>query len=214
MSTAEEEELEKGLIGGTHSDEAVAAEPENRKKCTQFKLVCDKCSKEFDSSATGADPILGLCSLCKAGASNEEDPSTSNEEEIQQDSDADNSEDPMNTSTLAVTAVEDVMATEEDSTAIDDDELEDEALPDTTGTVDQEEEIDNYTGFNSGQEIGATMKAAKIGQQPFSAKLGGNLGMQEFHQNRDPEDYLVEGKHGYRKLLKDPYARPSKYSQG
>ena len=109
MSTAEEEELEKRLIGCTHSDETVAAlpaEPGMRKNCTQYKLPCDKCKKEFDSSATGANTILGLCSLCNAEPANEAETNQSNEEAIQHDSDADTPEDPMNTSIVAVTAVE------------------------------------------------------------------------------------------------------------
>ena len=60
MSTTEENELEKGLIG-SKSDDIVL---DQEKRCVQFVVQCNLCPKEFDSTATGADPILGLCSLC------------------------------------------------------------------------------------------------------------------------------------------------------
>ena len=109
MSTIEEEELEKGLIGATHSEADVAAlvaQPGQSENCKQYKLPCDKCKKEFDSSATGANPILGLCSSCNVEAANVTEVNKSNEEEIPHDSDADIPEDPMNSSIAAVTDVE------------------------------------------------------------------------------------------------------------
>lgn len=85
----------------------------------------------------------------------------------------------------------------------------DDQLPYVGLSEEYPDEIDNYSGLESDKEIAHHMKASMLGQQPFSVKIG-NLGMIELNQNRDPEEFAIEGKNGFFKFTVEPYVRGKK----
>ena len=66
--------------------------------------------------------------------------------------------------------------------------------------------VEDYKGFDTGSDVSDHIKAAMLGQQPFTVKIG-KFGFLEFNQARDPMDFAIEGRNGYFKLVIDPYKR-------
>ena len=174
-------DLEKSLVGTEDIDDTPFAEVSEKtvgEKTLQEVLVCNKCDKEFDSLAVNANPDLSWCSLCNV-----------NVNDLLNDSEDD----------LLLKCRDD------DNGEQDDDEVDD-VLPQTDPMENIIPEIVGYTGFRSDEEISNHLKAAMLGEQTFAVKIG-TFGMIEFDQTRDPEDYAIEGRHGFFKFVVDVYNR-------
>ena len=174
-------DLEKSLVGTEDIDDTPFVEVSEKTvgdKTLQEVLTCNKCDKEFDSSAINANPDLSWCSLCNV-----------NVYDLINDSDNDQRS----------------KSRDDDLGQHEEDEVDDE-LPQTDPMENIIPEIDGYTGFRSNEEISDHVKAAMLGEQTFAVKIG-NFGMIEFDQTRDPEDYAIEGRHGFFKFVVEVYKR-------
>jgi hypothetical protein len=171
--------------------------------------VCNKCKKEFDSTATLANVILSLCSLCNAEEfQDEQGAKKSNdleEADVEKPND-DNLPGADNDSEAEVVAVNLEGEVEEEEKGLVDVFTSNECLP---TSADIHDTVTGYTGFTNGKDLNAFMAASVLACQQFSALIGA-LGMQEFHQNHEPGEYSTTGKKGWFKFTIDPYLRSKK----
>ena len=215
MSDVDITELEKGIIDGSSALDdavddvtAVSSDSTNTSSSRKaFILSCLQCSKEFDTSTQNCDPFLSLCHECKIQLTF---PFATKRKSMEPESNDETSEAPV------VEQVDTLV--EEDGCNPDhpdfqpdpgDDpnyEVPDDTLPSASAVDTMADPIEGYTGFATGEDLGAYMKASIMAKQPFTVVIG-NLRAQQFNQNRDPKDFFIQGKNGLFKLTVDPYQR-------
>jgi hypothetical protein len=151
-------------------------------------LVCYKCEKEFDSSAPNCDPVLSFCSICNVDCQEEDEKARREREETDQREESPGEE-------------------ADDFDDVDDDDQTYERIPDDEQDRDIDR-VEGYTGFKDGQALGDFFHAATRAPGNTCSVIIGKLGLIEFDQKEDPEDYRMSDRHGNFKFVKQPLKRP------
>ena len=178
--------------GQESHDEVTVTTRSEKNPQQEFIIRCvGPCDKDFDSSAIGCNPVAGLCSLCYDQVKGHSFDSIRND-----------------VGNLGNTSAEINSNSEKEFVGEVEPEEKEDALPEFLASDRNQKEVENYTGFKNAKELGYHFKAAILGGpgQVCSIRVG-NLGHLEFVQKVDPNDKVIEGKHGLFKFVRDPYAR-------